>query len=96
MALAYSLAGHPEDAARLFAKFEERAIREGIGNGWWAYAYVAVGNYENALQRIESAFKERVTVDQTPLFLLASNTWGDPELNRPEFRELLDNLWIDE
>jgi len=96
MALVYSILGHADEAARLFAEFEERAIQEGIGNGWWAYAYVAVGDYENALQRIESAFDERVTVDQTPLFSLASNMWRDPELDTPRFRELLDNLWIDE
>ena len=96
MALVYSLAGRPDDAARLFDEFEERAIREGIGNGWWAYAYVAVGDYENALQRVELAFDERVTVDQTPLFSLASNIWRDPELDTPRFRAFLDNLWIDD
>jgi len=95
LALGYLLAGSPDDAVRIFTQFEERAIRERISDGWWALAYVAVGNYEEALQRIESAVSERVTLDQTPLFLLSSNSWGDPELDTPEFRELLDHLWID-
>jgi TolB-like protein/Tfp pilus assembly protein PilF len=96
MALAYSLVGRPDDAARLFAQFEEQATQEGIGDGWWALAYIAVGDYEQAMERIESAVDKLVTLDQTPLFLLASNSWGDPELDTPRFRALLDNLWIDE
>ncbi len=96
MALAYSLASRPDDADRIFAEFEEQATQEGIGDGWWAYAHTAVRDYGGALQRIESAVNERVTVDQTPLFALAGNSWGDPELDSPRFRALLDGLWMDE
>lgn len=78
MALAYSLAGRPDAATRIFAEFEEQATRVGTG------------------QRIESAVNERVTLDQTPLITLAGNSWGDTELEKPEFRALLDGLWIDE
>ena len=62
------------------------------GDGWWAYAYIAVGDYGQALQRIESAVDERVSVDQTALFALAGNSWGDPEMDIPEFRAFLDGL----
>jgi len=96
MAHAYALAGRPDDAMRLFTEFEERATEEGIGDSRWAQAYIAVGDYEQALQRIESAVNERIPVDQTALTLLAENPWGDPELDKPEFRALLDGLWSDE
>ncbi len=78
------------------AQFEERATEEGTGDAWWAQAYIAVGDYERALQRIESAVNERVSLDQTALFALAGNSWGDPELEEPEFRALLDGLWDDQ
>ena len=32
---------------------EERATEEGIGDAWWAYSYIAVGDYPQALQRME-------------------------------------------
>ena len=96
IALAYSLAGRPDDAARLFADFKEQATQKRIGDGWWAYAYVAVGDYKQALQRIESAINKRLSLDQTALVALAGNSWGDPELEKPEFRALLDSLWDDQ
>ncbi len=95
MARAYALAGRPEDARRLFAQFEERALAEGVGEAWWANAYIAVGDYDQALARIESAVNGRVSVDQAALCAFAANPWGDPELERPEFRALLDGLWDD-
>lgn len=75
---------------------KRRATEEDIGDGWWAYAYIAVGDYGQALQRIESAVNERLSVDQAALVALAGNSWGDPELDAPRFRALLDRLWIDE
>ena len=95
MARAYALAGRPADAMRLFAQFEERATEEGVGEGWWAHAYIAVGDYGQAFQRIESAVNNRVSADQAALANLAANPWGDSELEKPEFRELLDGLWDD-
>jgi len=95
IAQAYALAGRPDDAARIFADFEEQATQGGIGDGWWALAYVAVGDYGQALQRRESAVDTRVTSDQVALVRIAANSWGDPELDGPEFRELLDCLWLD-
>jgi hypothetical protein len=95
MTNAYALAGRPDDAARIFVEFEERATEEGIGDAWWAYSYIAVGDYPEALQRMESAVNRRLSVDQTPLTMLWGNPWGRPELETPEVRELLDGLWDD-
>ena len=80
-------------AMRLFVEFESRAEEEGIGDAWWAYAYAAVGDREQSLERLRSAVNERSSVDQTPLTMLRANPWGDPDLDTPEFRELLDGLW---
>lgn len=96
IARGYALAGRQEDARRLVAQFEERALAEGVGDAWWATAYIAVGDSDQALLRIESAVHQLNSVDQAALSNLAANPWGDPVLNEPEFRELLDNLWNDE
>ena len=95
MARAYAFIGRPEDAMRQFAQFEERATREGVGDGWWAHAYVGIGDYARALERVESAIRARVPVDQAALVNLAANPWGDPELETPEFQELFSQLWDD-
>lgn len=95
MARAYAFAGRPEDARRVFSQFEERAVQEGVGDSWWAHAYIAVGEYEQALERVQSAIRERVSVDQTALVNLAANPWGDTELEQPEFQELFSELWDD-
>lgn len=79
---------------QVFNDLVERAAREGgVNDARWAQAYIAVGDYEQALQRIESAVNERVALDQAALVALTANYSADPELNRPEFRELLDELW---
>ena len=93
MVQAYALAGRPEEARRMFTEFEQRAAAEGIGDAWWATAHVAVGDYEQALERLELAVNGRSPVDQTALIALARNAEGNPELDKPEFRALLDGLW---
>lgn len=96
MAHIYVLAGFPGEAAKIFDQFEEQATQEDIGDGWWAYAHVAMGEYDKALQRIQSAVNRRVNADQVALLILAANTWRDPQLDAQEFRALLDSLWIDQ
>jgi len=39
------------------------------------------------------AVNGRSPVDQTALIALARNAEGNPELDKPEFRALLDGLW---
>jgi len=76
MVQAYALAGRPEEARRMFTEFEQRAAAEGIGDAWWATAHVAVGDYEQALERLELAVNGRSPVDQTALIALL-NFWAD-------------------
>jgi len=96
MALAFSQMGRDEDAERLFAEFEKSAAENPVGDAWWAIAYMGIGDYAQALQRLETAVEKRGLTDLAPLSGLAANTWGDPELDQPRFRELLDGLWYDE
>ena len=95
MALAYSQMGRDEDARRMFLKFEESAAENPVGDAWWARAYLAVGDYEQALQRLETAVEERELTDLASLSSLAANPWGDPILDEPDFQELLSGLWDD-
>jgi tetratricopeptide (TPR) repeat protein len=93
IALVYRQTGRPDDAMRLFLDFEQQASDESVDEGAWVRAYLAVGNHEQALERLESAADIKALIDVATLTELAANPWGDPELERPEFRELLDVLW---
>jgi adenylate cyclase len=91
----YALAGYLEDARRVFADFEEQATQAGVSNTRWAQAYMAVGDYQQALRRIELAVNERFCLDQAALAFFAANSSGNAQLSSPEFRALLDSLWDD-
>ena len=93
LAAAYSQMGRDEDARRMFLKFEESAAENPVGDAWWARAYIGIGDYEQALQRLETAVEERGLTDLAPLSGLVANPWGSPELDALEFRALLDGLW---
>jgi TolB-like protein/Tfp pilus assembly protein PilF len=95
LALASSLAGRTDDAARYFSDFQKRAEVSTASDTQWARAYIAVGDYDAALLSIESAVNDRSSADLASLAELAANSWGDPMLDEPEFRELLDALWVD-
>ena len=96
MALAYSQAGRSDEVQRLLSELETRARSgEFIGDAQWARAYIAIGNYELALERLESAVADRLSADVLTLTAIAANPWNDPELDNAEFRALLDNLWDD-
>ena len=91
----YALAGRPEEANRLFAEIVQAAEDQPIGEAIWARAYIAVGNYDEALRHAELAVANRVPTDFAALVELAANPWDDSELASPKFRMLLDGLWID-
>ncbi len=73
MALVYKQARRPEEAARLFSEFEQKADDDSVDEGAWVRAYIAVGDYEQALQRLESAFDNRTLIDVATLTELATN-----------------------
>jgi len=97
MALTYSQAGSSEDAQRLFDELQDKARGEPIGEAIWARANMAIGDYEQALQHLESAVRERVPTDASTLADLAANAGNDPYLDAdPRFQELLGGLWDEE
>ena len=96
LARAYSLMGRSEDAMRMFVKLEEVAEKTLVGDAIWAAGYIAIGDFDQALQRIQSAVRDRVPTDFVTLTGVAANSFSIPELERPEFRELLDTLWIED
>lgn len=93
VAIAYAAAGRQDDAERIFAAFEESANSSPVGDAVWTMAYLAVGDHQRALERLESAVMERVFTDLPWLSALDSNYWNISQLDEPEFRELLDGLW---
>ena len=95
MAHVYALAGEPDDAMRLFAQFEREVDENPVSDAVWIRALIAVGDYEQARQRLESAVQNRTLTDLLALTAIEANPWRDPELNKPEFRELVSDLWND-
>jgi len=95
LAHSYALIGRPDEAMRVFAEIQEAAADRPMGESSWARAYIAVGDYEEALRRVELAVANRVPTDFAALTLLAANPWDDPELASPRFRVLLGGLWDD-
>jgi TolB-like protein/Tfp pilus assembly protein PilF len=91
----YALAGQSDDALRLFTSFEQAANEKPVGDAVWIRAFIAVGDYEQALQRLESAVQSRTSIDFLALAMVETNPWRDPELEKPAFRNLLDGLWND-
>jgi tetratricopeptide (TPR) repeat protein len=93
MAHVYALAGQSDDAMRLFTSFQQATIENPVGDAVWIRAYIAVRDYEQALERLESAVQRRTSIDFLALAMVEINPWRDPELEKPEFRDLLDGLW---
>ncbi len=94
MALIYARADSGDDAERLFNELMERAEDEPIGEAIWTQAYMAIGEYEQALLHLESAVRDRVPTDVTTLVDLAANSYDDAYLDAdPHFQALLSGLW---
>ena len=77
----------------MFAAFEERAEETDVGDANWAYIHLALGEYDQALERLEEAMAAPAAINYTPLIAIKLNDWGDPVLEEPRFREVLAGLW---
>jgi tetratricopeptide (TPR) repeat protein len=96
MARIYGLLGRDEDANRMLRILEEQDATNPVSHGNWARAYIAVENYDAALERITLAVENRIPTDLANLAEFANNTWRDPELDRPQFQAVLSDLWNDQ
>ena len=59
----------------------------------WALAFVAVGDYDEALKRLDAAMQMPAAINYTALVMLKANEWNDPVLGERRFREALNELW---
>ncbi len=93
VAYGYGLLGQPEDAGRAFEVVRELATKLYVDSSIWAWAYMGVGDYDEALTRFNTA-AENLELLQLPWIAHFSrqNTWSDPILDQPEFVEVRSRL----
>ena len=88
----YSLLGAGEDAERLVAQIDTRAV----GLAADALARLALGDYRDALRVLERlAVRPIDGADRELAMDIAANVWLDPVLNEPAFRDVRERLGMD-
>ena len=93
VAYAYSLIGMPAEAQRYLEELEVMAEEYDVGPGNWAFATLAIGDYDRALEWLTEAADNWIADGGwRNLELLAANRWNDPILNRPEFVAVRERL----
>jgi tetratricopeptide (TPR) repeat protein len=92
LAFNYAQLGRRQDVMRLFGRLEEMQT---VSQAAWGMAYIALGDYEQALERLESAISSPETISGATnmLYQLAANPFGDPALGGPQFQEAFGPLW---
>jgi tetratricopeptide (TPR) repeat protein len=91
LALGYGYLDRTHDVMRLFNRLQ---AMENVSEAAWAAIYVALGDHEQALGRLELAITnpEAIPGATNNLFFLADNPFGDPALNGPGFQALFKQL----
>ena len=93
LAQGYGLAGEHQDAERVVSALTERAQETSIGEAVWALAYIALGDYDQALTRLRAAMAAPSSASYVTLLEIKANPWADPVLDEPRFRDVLSGLW---
>jgi DNA-binding winged helix-turn-helix (wHTH) protein/tetratricopeptide (TPR) repeat protein len=88
---ALAWAGRPEEARRILAALEERAAREYVEAGDFAFLWTALGEPERAIDRLEQACEER---SRFVAFLAAWPIY-DPLRTRPRWPQLLARVGLE-
>jgi tetratricopeptide (TPR) repeat protein len=96
IAQAYRHMGLREHAVELVREFEEWAADHPAGEGDWAAAYLATGDYEKALDRLRRAM-DKISAGEGDegfwnLAFILRNIYSDPVLERPEFVRVRSRL----
>lgn len=86
-AYGYARIDRREDVLRLVDALEARARTTPVGEALRALAYIAAGDYEQALLRPRAAVAEQAP-EQATLAEIKANPCADPLLEAPGFREL--------
>jgi TolB-like protein/Tfp pilus assembly protein PilF len=96
LAYAYSRLGRDDDVARLFAEIEVRAAEADVGVGTWAMAYLAAGDEDEALRRLEAAAEKARNHEPDQGYLqlmnLRMNFLADPRIREPRFADVLNRI----
>jgi TolB-like protein len=92
----YGLIGLPEDAMRLYGRFQLWADSHSVGAGDWVYVYLGIGERDMAYDWLSRAAErvERHELDAGffALRIILNNVQKDPILEQPRFRALRDRL----
>ena len=87
----YSQLDRPDDVHRLFETLKELDQETSVSNAVWAMAYLAQGDYDEAVIRLQAAIDEQVPNVFT-LAEIKANPYQDPELDEPRFVGLRERI----
>jgi tetratricopeptide (TPR) repeat protein len=92
-ALSYAHAGMGADAERLIKDFDSASVGRRVDLGLAAMARLAVRDYDGARVYLEQTLVERRDgLDPMSPTLIALNSWNDPTLEQPSWRNLRERL----
>ncbi len=94
---AYSLLGLRQDVDRIYATLMERAKSDdSLGSGTWAQTYLAIGDYDRALEWLEviATKAQNHIIDEATINVLhlKMNYMNDPVLRQPRFVEVFSRI----
>ena len=94
LAYGYGLVGQRDDARRVFEALEAVAASiDYVDPVLWAMAYMGVGEYDEALNRLKLAIENPASVRRTTYALnIMKNLWSDPILEEPEWVEIRNKM----
>ncbi len=88
-AVSYAYWVRATDAARLVDDFMRRAEGKHLDPALEAMAALALGEHDRAARALRTAIANRASgMDPVPLEKIRQNTWSDPVLDGPEWRQL--------
>jgi len=93
VAYGYGQLRQAEDAQRAFELVKDLAVDRYVDASTWSWAYMGVGNYDEALRQLNTAAEnlEHLQLPWLALYI-RQNTWSDPILDQPEFVEVRSRL----
>ena len=89
----YAKVGRRDEALRVFDELDMRRNEQVVGSAHFAVAHMALGDYEQALQRLETAVDSRAPHELIPLMEIKANIWADPVFEEdPRFVDLRSRI----
>lgn len=96
MIYGYGRMGRPDDARRLFRRFEEWAGTHPAGAGGWIFSYLGIGEVDKACEWLARVVEVAQASEPDPgyfaLAILSSNAHDDPVLAKPRFRQSFERI----